>query len=169
MLSISAMTQEQYAIAYSRGYPKTRGFMLSRGISRDLSEDLAQAAWARGWEYREQVRDVDKVDAWVNTIALNLLRNSFRQVRISEFPDEASVASLTSPQSIDVQRLLTRCSPADRNLIEGHYMAGYTSFELGRQLGCSAVAVRVRLLRLRRRLRATMTRKELPELCASAV
>lgn len=162
------MNQEQYAAAYQHGYPKTIHFMLSRGISRALSEELAQAAWARGWECREQVRDVGKVNSWVNSIALNLLRSSFRRARTSELPADMAVTPQTSPQTIDAQRLLMACSAADRKLIEGYYMAGYTSFELGRQLGCSAVAVRVRLLRLRRRLQTAVPRQERVQTRANA-
>ena len=153
------VTQAQYAIAYNSGYPKTTRFMLSRGISREASEDLAQAAWAKGWEYREQIRDTQKFDSWVNTIALNLLRGSFRQRKSAELPTDIAVSPRTSPQTIDGQRLIASCSPTDRKLIEGHYMAGYTSAELGRQFGCTAVAVRVRLLRLRRRLQTSMAWK----------
>ena len=163
MPSTSVATQEQFAHAYTRGYPKTKRFMLSRGISAELSEDLAQAAWARGWEYREQIRDAEKVDEWVNTIAMNMLRSSFRRPRTSELPDNAAEGPQASPELIDAQRLFTQCSSDERKLIEGHYAAGYTSAELGRQWGCSAVAIRVRLLRLRRRLLAAMTRKALPE------
>ena len=162
------VTQEEYAIAYNSGYPKTTRFMLSRGISREASEDLAQAAWAKGWEYREQIRDTDKFDSWVNTIALNLLRGSFRQKKTAELPPDIAISPQTSPQTIDGQRLVARCSPSDRKLIEGHYLAGYTSAELGRQFGCTAVAVRVRLLRLRRRLQTSMTWKGSAERSSSA-
>lgn len=146
------MTQEEYGVAYNRGYVKTVRFMLSRGISRDMSQELAQAAWAKGWEYRRQVRDTHKVDAWVNTIALNLLRSSFRRPETRELKKDTPTSPLTSPETVDGQRLLAQCSIAERELIEGHYIDGYTSAELGSKLNCTAVAVRVRLLRLRRRI-----------------
>jgi DNA-directed RNA polymerase specialized sigma24 family protein len=41
-------------------------------------------------------------------------------------------------------------------MMEKHYLAGYTSEELARQRGCTPVAVRVRLLRVRRRIRETI-------------
>ncbi len=147
------MTRQQYAAAYNHGYPKTIGFMLSRGASRDISEDMAQAAWAKGWQYRGQIRDPLKVDSWVNSIAFNLFRGSFRQAPTVELlPADHPASPGTSAATIDCQRLLAQCSPSERELIDGCYVAGYTSAQLGRRLGCSAVAVRVRLLRLRRRL-----------------
>ena len=151
------MTREEYSVAYDRGYSKTLGFMRSRGAPPDAAEDLAQAAWAKGWQYREQIRDPSKVDAWVNTIAFNLFRGSFRKAPTVELlPEDYPSSPQNIVGTIDCQRLFARCSRSERKLIKGTYLAGYTSAELGPRLGLSAVAVRVRLLRLRRRLGAIM-------------
>ena len=151
------ITREEYGLAYDSGYSKTIGFISSRGASRDTSEDLAQAAWAKGWQYREQIRDPSKVEAWVNTIAFNLFRGSFRKAPTVElYSEDYPSLPRNVAETIDCQRLFARCSPSERKLIKGNYLAGYTSAELGPRLGLSAVAVRVRLLRLRRRLRAIM-------------
>ena len=146
------MTREQYSAAYERGYPKTTHFMISRGVSLEGASDLAQATWAKGWEYREQIRQPDRVTSWINTIALNLFRGSFRGMKTVELPASLVAPRQNSSEAVDCQRLLARCSHPDRELIEEHYVAGYTSAELGRRLGCSDAAVRVRLMRLRRRL-----------------
>jgi RNA polymerase sigma-70 factor (ECF subfamily) len=90
--------------------------------------------------------------SWVNTIALNEFRNWFRRQRTGQMLAETPVQPHANPQLIDIERALATCTPADREIIEKHYLAGYTSAELGRQKGCSAVAVRVRLLRARRRI-----------------
>jgi DNA-directed RNA polymerase specialized sigma24 family protein len=57
---------------------------------------------------------------------------------------------------IDVRRTLEECPLHDRRLMEMHYLEGYTSKELGKKTGCTAVAVRVRLLRARRKLAAEL-------------
>ena len=156
----SIMTPEEYGVAYDRGYSKTVAFILSRGATRDASEDVAQAAWAKGWQYREQIRDTSKIHAWVNSIALNLFRGSFRKAPTAELlPEDHPSPPQSAAETIDCQRLIGRCSTIERKLIDGYYLAGYTSAELGPRLGLSAVAVRVRLLRLRRRLQGTMRPK----------
>jgi RNA polymerase sigma factor (sigma-70 family) len=53
--------------------------------------------------------------------------------------------------------MLEKCSPTDRALLRKHYLAGFTSSEIAQHLNCSAVTVRVRLLRLRRRMQTEMT------------
>src|SRR5271170_2056642 len=68
------MTRENYGDAYQRGFKCTVRFLVSRGVLRDNANELAQAAWARGWEQLSQLRDETTVTAWINTIALNSYR-----------------------------------------------------------------------------------------------
>lgn len=150
------MTKEQYSLAYINGYSSTVRFLVSRGLSGESAEEAAQAAWAKGWEHRESLRNPKRVASWVNTIALNLFRNWFRRRESPEELPEIPTAPRLDPQAIDLRRTLEKCDARDRALLEGHYLAGYTSEELGEQTGCTAVAVRVRLLRVRRRLESML-------------
>jgi RNA polymerase sigma factor (sigma-70 family) len=150
------MTREQYSLAYDNGYQLTVRFLISRGLSGESAEEAAQAAWAKGWEHRENLRNSKRVVSWVNTIALNLFRNWFRRRESPEELPEIPIAHGMDPRAIDLHRTLERCDARDRRLLEGHYLEGYTSEELGRKTGCSAVAVRVRLLRVRRKLVAAL-------------
>ena len=150
------MTREQYSLAYSNGYPLTVRFLVSRGLSGESAEEAAQAAWAKGWEHRNNLRNPKRVVSWVNTIALNLFRNWFRRRESPEELPEIPTTPKIDPQAIDLHRTLEKCDSQDRELLEGHYLEGYTSEELGHKTGCTAVAVRVRLLRVRRKLVATL-------------
>ena len=146
------MTREQYSLAYTNGYQSTVRFLVSRGLSGERAEEAAQAAWAKGWEHRGSLRNPKRVSSWVNTIALNLFRNWFRRRESPEELPEIPTAPRVDPRAIDLHRMLERCDARDRALLEGHYLEGYTSEELGAKTGCTAVAVRVRLLRVRRKL-----------------
>jgi len=146
------MTREQYSLAYDNGYKLTVRFLVSRGLSGDSAEEAAQAAWAKGWEHREHLRNPKRVVSWVNTIALNLFRNWFRRRESAEELPEIATAPRMDPRAIDLDRSLEKCGARDRQLLEEHYLEGYTSEELARRTGCTPVAVRVRLMRVRRRL-----------------
>ena len=50
------LTREDYALAYKDGYSKTVRFLASTGAPMELAEEVAQAAWARGWERLSQLR-----------------------------------------------------------------------------------------------------------------
>jgi DNA-directed RNA polymerase specialized sigma24 family protein len=77
--------------------------------------------------------------------------NWFRRRESAELQEIATAPKLDA-RAIDLRRTLEKCDALDRELLEGHYIEGYTSEELGAKTGCTAVAVRVRLLRLRRKL-----------------
>ncbi|HLN26757.1 MAG TPA: sigma factor, partial [Gemmataceae bacterium] len=66
------MRAHDYAEAFENGYGATRRFLLSRGALVEDAEEIAQAAWVRGWEFRGQLRDPSRVSYWVNSIARNL-------------------------------------------------------------------------------------------------
>lgn len=150
------LTRKQYSLAYDDGYPLTVRFLLSRGLSGESAEEAAQAAWAKGWEHRQSLRNPKRIVSWVNTIALNLFRNWFRRRESPEELPEIATAPKITPQAIDVRRTLEQCEGRDRMLLEKHYLEGYTSKELGEKTGCTPVAVRVRLLRARRKLGAVL-------------
>jgi RNA polymerase sigma factor (sigma-70 family) len=150
------MTREQYSLAYDHGYPLTVRFLVSRGLTGDSAEEAAQAAWAKGWEHRKHLRNPQRVVSWVNTIALNLFRNWFRRRESPEELPEIPIAPKIDPRAIDLHRTLEKCEARDRDLLEKHYLEGYNSEELAHKTGCTAVAVRVRLLRVRRKIQAML-------------
>lgn len=151
-----ALTREQYSVAYNDGYVMTVRFLLSRGLPSESAEEAAQGAWAKGWEYRKHLRNPKKVVSWVNTIALNLFRNGFRRRESPEELPEIAAEPKMNARAIDVRRTLANCPSRDRRLIEMTYIEGYTSAEVGKQMDSTPVAVRVRLLRARRRLAAQL-------------
>lgn len=154
------MTREEFEQAYRQGYPLTVRFLLGRGVPGAQAEETAQAAWARGWERLGNLRNSQVIVAWVNTIALNIFRNWYRKKKEeSELPEEVPQAIQSRSASIDVDLTLACCGESDRKLLREYYMEGYTSSELARRRKCSPVAVRVRLMRARRAIRAALEKR----------
>lgn len=144
-----------YRSAYQEGYGQTLAFLRSRRLAPPDAEDIAQEAWLRGWEKRSMLRDPKNLVGWINTIALNVLRNRYRRDRrLTQLGDRDDVVS---PQEIvrrvDLQRCLGQFSLQDRRLIENLYALGLTSEEAGRMVGLSSVAVRVRVCRAIKKVR----------------
>src|SRR5258708_2473749 len=75
------MTRDKYGQAYQTGFDRTIRFLISQGLSGDYARDIAQAAWVRGWERLNQLRNEPMVFTWVNTIALNFYRRAIRSER----------------------------------------------------------------------------------------
>jgi RNA polymerase sigma factor (sigma-70 family) len=147
------MTAEQYGAAYGTGFPLTVRLLLARGLPAEDARETAQAAWAKGWERRYQLRKPEMVGTWVNTIALNGFRSIKRsEPRFESFhehprPTEQNLAA------VDIRRMLGDCRENDREILECHYLDGLKVREIAQQYELSETAVRIRLLRARRNLR----------------
>lgn len=151
MLLSRSMKKAEYAKAFETGYPATRRFLLSRGAAIEEAEEIAQAAWARGWEFRDQLRDPGLVGFWVNSIARNLFRAKFR-AKIMAPIDGVEAPYLMNVEEIELHRLLDRCSDRDRQLLE-RSLEGYSAEEIAQAEGITSTGIRVRLLRIRQGLR----------------
>jgi len=143
------MTREQFGKAYQDGHEHTVRFLLSRGVNRDMAIDVAQAAWLRGWERLSQLRDESVLVTWVNTIALNQFRKAFRyDQRHEALQDIPHSRAAFNWAALDLDRILSRCRPRDRVLLEAQ-LQGVTAKELCERSGSSSIAMRLRLYRAR--------------------
>jgi DNA-directed RNA polymerase specialized sigma24 family protein len=148
----STMTHEGYGLAYQQGFRRTVCLVRSLGASWANAEDVAQAAWVRGWEQRHQLRDEGKVVSWVNAIAVNEHRRASQDdARYQSLPELCGEAEIDLA-AIDAARILMLCRPRDRILLE-QQMGGFTTKEIAGRQGVSTTAIRVRLVRARRAAR----------------
>jgi DNA-directed RNA polymerase specialized sigma24 family protein len=143
------MTREGYGEAYARGYDRTVRFLCSRSIPGESAREFAQAAWVRGWERIGQLRNENMLLTWVNTIALNYFRASSRRAHSCAVTNELPGGAGVSFAALEVDRILRRCEPRDRDLFE-QYLEGATAGEIARARNVSETAVRIRFLRARR-------------------
>jgi RNA polymerase sigma-70 factor (ECF subfamily) len=150
----SPITQQEYGLAYKNGRTQTVNFLLSRGLHEDEAKENAQAAWAKGWERRFQLKDKHKTLSWINTIALNIYRSSFRRDSHQEPMRDFPVQSDVSASAFDVEKMLKQCRRNEREILELRYFEGYDTRDLADRYGCTETAVRVKLLRARRSLKS---------------
>ncbi|MBY0502790.1 MAG: RNA polymerase sigma factor [Bryobacteraceae bacterium] len=143
------MTSSDFAKAYQAGFPKTLRFLIGKGIRQHLAEEYAQEAWAIGWERLPQLRDDRLVYSWVTQIAWNETCRHFefanRVVPLRECPAREVSPTL----AITLRQVLSACSPDEQTLL-CQVMEGLTPAEIGTLAGCTAGAVRIRLMRARR-------------------
>lgn len=145
------MEPKDYGEAFQTGYGATRRFLLALGAAMEVADEIAQAAWVRGWEYRDQLRDPGMVGFWVNSIARNLYRAQFRGPMMTTM--EGLNPSYTMElKSLELKRMLERCTLRDRRLLERN-LEGYSAEEIAQEAGITSTGIRVRLLRIRNSLR----------------
>jgi DNA-directed RNA polymerase specialized sigma24 family protein len=150
------MTQEEYGQAFEKGFSRTVGFLITRGVQRDQAIEVAQAAWVHGWERQSQLRVDSFVITWVNSIALNLYRSELRKSLVYNDGVNNSVTNIDLA-AIDIARIIRFCSTRDQNLLS-QSMNGFTTEEIALQEHTTETAVRIRLMRARRAARAQLNR-----------
>jgi len=149
------MTQDGYGQAYQQGFSRTVRLLRSRGAPVESAEDFAQAAWLRGWQKLDQLRDEGMIVSWINAIALNYHRRGSQiEARYEALPELSGKMGI-DVAPLDAAKILNLCRPRDRMLFE-QQMGGLTTEEIARKQGVSATAIRIRFLRARRNARASL-------------
>jgi RNA polymerase sigma factor (sigma-70 family) len=62
-------------------YPRLVAAVALTSGSRPAAEDAVQEALLRAWERSEKGEEIDSLEAWVTTVALNLARSGLRRIR----------------------------------------------------------------------------------------
>ena len=140
----------KFADQFEQNYRLTVRFLISRGIRHDTAEEFAQAAWARGWERLEQLKNPEMMLSWVNSIALNMFRGAARchgEVVPLDRDLRASVQS--DMHRLDASKLMKLCNEDDQSLLRRYYFDGVEASELAAEAGVSTITIRVRLSRAR--------------------
>jgi DNA-directed RNA polymerase specialized sigma24 family protein len=148
----------EYGEAYEAGFDRTVRFLISKGARGDGAREAAQAAWVRGWERLDQRRSDSSLSTWINTIALNFYRSFLGRETLTQMLPDLPGRDRIDISAIDVDRLLRRCRPADRTLLQQH-MEGVTMEEIARENGVTETAIRIRMMRARRAARGHLEKK----------
>ncbi|MGH7430424.1 MAG: RNA polymerase sigma factor [Candidatus Methylomirabilales bacterium] len=144
-------------------------------------EDIGQEAFLRAYRSLGQVQQGSSVGPWLARIAVNLCYDHLRRLRwrqersFSELgPDETTVLDrLARDERVlgDIDRLFLRnlaekllgqLAPQDRAVLLLKEREGMETREVAKMLGCSEVAVRLRLFRARRALRKLLGKESHP-------
>jgi RNA polymerase sigma-70 factor, ECF subfamily len=150
-------------------------FRIAGGFLRNRQdvEDVAQDAFVRAFGALSRFRSGASFGPWIAQIATRLCYDRLRARRGREVgwedlsPAEQQVASTVAVGAASdvgvanrdlAERLLTRLSPKDRQVLVLREIMGYTAAESAEILGCSELAVRIRLHRARRAMQRAAER-----------
>lgn len=136
-----------FSDAYSAGYAHTVRFLASKG-DKD-PDDHAQEAWLRAWANRESFRGGSRIQTWVNMIALNVLRTSFRRKNCRPVEEPLlNQSAFGLPQTeaiqagIDVPRILERLREPDQEALRERYLLEYSHKEMAERYGKTVAATK---------------------------
>lgn len=150
------MTEAEFGAAYSKGFQRTVRFLRSRGANEDMAEEIAQAAWSRGWERINQLRTREALEFWIASIAKHFFSGRAIRDKRSQEIDETTATCAPSETNILWNEIVRCCQPEEKRLLHLRYVSGFSSREIAEILGRSPLAIRLRLMRVRRKIDATI-------------
>jgi RNA polymerase sigma-70 factor, ECF subfamily len=149
----------QFAPIYSRYFARIYAYCLHRVGNPHEAEDITSQVFTRAMLGLDQYRG-GSVAAWLFCIAHNCVVDALRQRRSQvslEQAENEGAAFRTDfnrlEETQDLQSLLAVLSEEQRTLLSLKLVGGLNAAEIGAVVGKSAVAVRVELHRIIKRLR----------------
>jgi RNA polymerase sigma-70 factor (ECF subfamily) len=124
-------------------------------FTTDLTEaqDVVQEAFARALARPRGLGDVDNPEAWLRTVAVNVVRRRWRRrklldaILLRDRPVARTVEPPPGPERADVRDALTRIPAAYRQVLVLHYFADLPVEEIAALLDTPAGTVKSRLSR----------------------
>ena len=136
----------------------------------DVAEDLAQEAFLKAYYRLHTLEDGNRFGAWLRSIAANLCRMELRRRaraagEVSGIDPDRIASSMPSPVELAELRedregvldALGRLPKSEREALTLYYLEERQVSAVGRFLGISTAAAKVRLHRARQKLRREMT------------
>jgi RNA polymerase sigma-70 factor, ECF subfamily len=134
-------------------YPRLVGAVALACGSRPAAEDAVHEALLRAWERSEKGEEIDSLNAWVTTVAMNLARSGLRRLR-SERRARArlhwsAVAEPLNSDRVDVERVLSTLPRRQREAVVLRYYLQMDTREVATALGINEGTVKSTLFRAR--------------------
>ena len=152
------MTNDEFALRVERLRPTLYRICWSQLDSAADRDDAVQEALLRAWEKRRTLRDARYFDTWLIRILLNVCHDHQRRrgrVVLTDAPPEPKVQD--DPRLEQLRDAMSALDEKPRVCVLLHYIEGYEVRQVARMLGIGESAVKLRLLRGRRRLKQLLT------------
>ncbi|WP_433222931.1 RNA polymerase sigma factor [Microtetraspora malaysiensis] len=143
---------------YNAHYPAIHQYAARRTDSPDDTADVISETFLTAWRRIADVPEGDAARLWLYGVARRVLANHrrgrSRSAGLAErLKDELSAARPSLPAGPDpVREAFDDLPGRDREVLALAYWESLTGPEIGKVLGCTATAARIRLHRARRRL-----------------
>ena len=127
----------------------------------DDVEDAAQEAFIRAYRCLDDLKDPDKLPAWLHAIARNAARKMLRQRRLEqqrlpeyELRSDLPESDLLAPLEYrELKALVNSLAPPDRAVVTLFYLAGIELNRIAKQLNIPVGTAKSRLHRSRKLMR----------------
>jgi len=141
-------------------YPRLVAAVALTSGSRPAAEDAVQEALIRAWERSDKGEEIDSLEGWVTTVALNLARSGLRRLRSERRArarlDASMVGEPPTADRIDVDRALATLHRRQREVAVLRYYLQLDTREVASALELNEGTVKSTLSRARAALAQTL-------------
>jgi RNA polymerase sigma-70 factor, ECF subfamily len=141
-------------------YPRLVAAVALTSGSRPAAEDAVQEALLRAWERSEKGDEIDSLEGWVTTVALNLARSGLRRLRSERRARSRIAASAIgeppTADRIDVDRALAALPRRQREVAVLRYYLQLDTREVASTLDVEEGTVKSTLFRARAALASAL-------------
>ena len=127
-----------------------------RRLPADEYEDAVQDSILSAWEHLHQLKDETAFEAWLTQILINECRQRMRHQKREKAAEQELSHLLESSESLPLHDALDQMNPQERRLLLMHHEEGYSIGEIAKQNNTTEAAVKMRLYRARKSLRALL-------------
>ncbi|GAB1821965.1 RNA polymerase sigma factor [Herbidospora sp. RD11066] len=150
--------RDRFEAVYDAHYPAIHQYAARRTASPDDTADVISETFLTAWRRIADVPEGDAARLWLYGVARRVLANqrrghSRRAGLAQRLEDAARPAGPDGLDGLDhVREAFGDLPERDREVLALAFWEGLTGPEIGRVLGCTATAARIRLHRARKRL-----------------
>jgi RNA polymerase sigma-70 factor, ECF subfamily len=134
-------------------YPRLVAAVALTSGSRPAAEDAVQEALIRAWERSDKGEEIDSLEGWVTTVALNLARSGLRRLRSERRARARLHASMVgeppTADRLDVDRALAALPRRQREVAVLRYYLQLSTREVASALELDVGTVKSTLFRAR--------------------
>jgi RNA polymerase sigma-70 factor (ECF subfamily) len=145
----SADMRADLDVVYRAEAPRMWRALLAFSGDREIASDAVAEAFAQAIRRGDAIRSLRR---WVWKSAYNIAAGELKRRSNLRFDVIDQPTEPVEP-AWELRSALTRCSSSQRAALILYYYAGYQSSEIARMIGSTPAAVRVHLMRGRRRIR----------------
>jgi len=169
---MSEAREDRFCALYEWTRPRLISYALRRTSSRDDAADVVAETYEIAWRRLDDVPAGHGGLLWLYVTARYVLANHGRRLRrrdemTARLADELRGVELREEapdeESLIMRLCLNALTPDERELLMLSGWEGLSAAEMGRVLGCSPTAARIRIHRARARLKAEMAVFAIPE------
>jgi RNA polymerase sigma factor (sigma-70 family) len=155
-----------FAALIERHYPTLLACCRRMVRDSDLAREAAQEAVLRAMPGLDRLRDPERFGAWLVGIGLNVCRSfisshrpdgpTFELLEPSALAGDPAVATELAELSARVRAAIAELPPGQREAVALFYLAGLTHAEIADEVGSRPGAIKTRLHKARKTLRASL-------------